>query len=562
MRRRLSRLSMILPRHKTSPGTFETDGGFIFRADSDKLHNDPELLSSNGRDISGQENEITTGIANSTLHNQQETVESATTVPPQLSSTTTLPDGLNSETESVPTGDQRQPEVGSYEHEQSQNDHSSGAGTLPYSSGDSATASSEPTIIETQPQPSAIESQSQLHQPETVTASSNFSSIPHIPNGTHSAISGEPVVLTTATGSTIPAITSSNHDGSLSRGVKQVTPPPSVPVSTSIHNKLPPISTISPPNHFRQNPPTRENSLSPLHEPGSVVESPRLSSPSSSLIFERSVQDFTIGNDDKIPSHYHSEDYIPPVLDASTTAITDSSLDPNMIEIVSLSPGSAARTRSISSGGYHHHSSQDENSPLPAGLSSPSQSSPTRSHLNQHQFNSNGTSTGSSGPNSSNGGLGLRNLGAPPVIGIAVSGASNSSKQHPTVSEGDGTANNHSNSIPVPQPASNSPSNGDRHVLSFCSFADIVTSEHTPHPNKASFSASSPSSPRSKPFADGFAGSPHSLRTIESAEALAGSEEFILAPEEFELEDDPGLVVRSMDETIRYNTGEITSQLA
>lgn len=64
--------------------------------------------------------------------------------------------------------------------------------------------------------------------------------------------------------------------------------------------------------------------------------SPRLHSPASSLIFERNVQENPLPEDvaHSIPSHIQTEDHIPPVLEASSKAITDDHLNPDEVEIV------------------------------------------------------------------------------------------------------------------------------------------------------------------------------------------------------------------------------------
>ncbi|OTB09171.1 hypothetical protein M426DRAFT_7188 [Hypoxylon sp. CI-4A] len=69
---------------------------------------------------------------------------------------------------------------------------------------------------------------------------------------------------------------------------------------------------------------------------GLYSSSPRLSSPAGSQIFERDVQEsaVVIPNSPAIPSHIQTENYIPPVLDASSEAITDDRLDPDVVEIV------------------------------------------------------------------------------------------------------------------------------------------------------------------------------------------------------------------------------------
>jgi len=64
--------------------------------------------------------------------------------------------------------------------------------------------------------------------------------------------------------------------------------------------------------------------------------SPKLHSPASSLIFERNVQENPLPEDvaHSIPSHIQTEDHIPPVLEASSKAITDDHLNPDEVEIV------------------------------------------------------------------------------------------------------------------------------------------------------------------------------------------------------------------------------------
>ncbi|KAI2467037.1 hypothetical protein F4781DRAFT_329281 [Annulohypoxylon bovei var. microspora] len=106
----------------------------------------------------------------------------------------------------------------------------------------------------------------------------------------------------------------------------------------------------SPPSITRDVPQTsskRSTTGSPIH-PGSpnitpsspsrglYSSSPRLSSPAGSQIFERDVQESSviIPNSPAIPSHIQTENYIPPVLDASSEAITDSHLNPDSVEIV------------------------------------------------------------------------------------------------------------------------------------------------------------------------------------------------------------------------------------
>ncbi|OAX81039.1 hypothetical protein ACJ72_04625 [Emergomyces africanus] len=64
--------------------------------------------------------------------------------------------------------------------------------------------------------------------------------------------------------------------------------------------------------------------------------SPRLHSPASSQIFERNVQeDFAPAQaSPSIPSHIMTENHIPPILGASSAALTDERLDPDSVEII------------------------------------------------------------------------------------------------------------------------------------------------------------------------------------------------------------------------------------
>lgn len=68
---------------------------------------------------------------------------------------------------------------------------------------------------------------------------------------------------------------------------------------------------------------------------GLSASSPRLSSPAGSQIFERDVQEAAlIPNSPAIPSHIITENHVPPVLDASSEAITDDHLNPESVEII------------------------------------------------------------------------------------------------------------------------------------------------------------------------------------------------------------------------------------
>ncbi|KAI9778424.1 MAG: hypothetical protein M1839_008070 [Geoglossum umbratile] len=86
---------------------------------------------------------------------------------------------------------------------------------------------------------------------------------------------------------------------------------------------------------------TSPSPLCPNHHPSSpnrryYSSSPRLPSPASSQIFERNVQENSLPapTSPAIPAHIQTENHIPPVLEASSLAITDGHLDPDDVEIV------------------------------------------------------------------------------------------------------------------------------------------------------------------------------------------------------------------------------------
>jgi hypothetical protein len=115
---------------------------------------------------------------------------------------------------------------------------------------------------------------------------------------------------------------------------------------TPFGSTSPPLAAIATPRTPRSYP--NDGTASP-HSPwsGSTSpsrlplrsHSPALLSPASSLIFERNVQESTIPDDcsGAIPSHIQTDDQIPPVLEASSIAITTEGLDPSDVEIVTHS---------------------------------------------------------------------------------------------------------------------------------------------------------------------------------------------------------------------------------
>ncbi|KAI1425047.1 hypothetical protein F5Y12DRAFT_714709 [Xylaria sp. FL1777] len=114
--------------------------------------------------------------------------------------------------------------------------------------------------------------------------------------------------------------------------------------STQVHSKMESTSS-SPPNTISREATKRSTtSPAPLESPRMMPSSPgrafhssspRMSSPAGSQIFERDVQESALlPTSPAIPSHITTENYIPPVLDASSEAITDDHLDPDTVEIV------------------------------------------------------------------------------------------------------------------------------------------------------------------------------------------------------------------------------------
>lgn len=89
-------------------------------------------------------------------------------------------------------------------------------------------------------------------------------------------------------------------------------------VSSSSHNTSHPYGTPSSPSRNIRS------------------SSPLLSSPASSQIFERNVQEdgFHTSTSPAIPAHINTENHIPPVLDSASAAITDDHLNPDKVEIV------------------------------------------------------------------------------------------------------------------------------------------------------------------------------------------------------------------------------------
>ena len=112
--------------------------------------------------------------------------------------------------------------------------------------------------------------------------------------------------------------------------------------TTSSHRssvpQIPQVAGLRPNSPLR-NTGTAAGSVSPpRHMPSSpgMVPSPRPHSPASSMIFERNVQEEIVPSEvsPHFATHVMTEDHIPPALDASADAITNSKLDPDAVEII------------------------------------------------------------------------------------------------------------------------------------------------------------------------------------------------------------------------------------
>lgn len=90
-----------------------------------------------------------------------------------------------------------------------------------------------------------------------------------------------------------------------------------------------------------------------------MSSSPRLSSPATSQIFERDVQESSVAmpNSPAIPSHIQVENHIPPALDATSEAITDDHLNPDSVEIVTHASHQPAAVTVTGAGPYDAQSS-------------------------------------------------------------------------------------------------------------------------------------------------------------------------------------------------------------
>ena len=100
------------------------------------------------------------------------------------------------------------------------------------------------------------------------------------------------------------------------------------PIAQPVARRVPIHSSPSRTSHPYQSPSSPPRNL--------YSSSPRIVSPAGSQIFERDVQESSlpVPNSPAIPSHIQTENHIPPVLDASSEAITNNQLDPDTVEIV------------------------------------------------------------------------------------------------------------------------------------------------------------------------------------------------------------------------------------
>ncbi|KAK7931689.1 hypothetical protein PG985_002401 [Apiospora marii] len=89
-----------------------------------------------------------------------------------------------------------------------------------------------------------------------------------------------------------------------------------------------------------------------------MSSSSRLSSPATSQIFERDVQESSVAmpNSPAIPSHIQVENHIPPALDATSEAITDDHLNPDSVEIVTHASHQPAAVAVTGTGPYETQS--------------------------------------------------------------------------------------------------------------------------------------------------------------------------------------------------------------
>ncbi|PKS05787.1 hypothetical protein jhhlp_007616 [Lomentospora prolificans] len=194
----------------------------------------------------------------------------------------------------------------------------------------------------------------------SLTESTSITSTPRLPADQTQASTarlGEPANITPAN----PTDASKSDDKSskkrsiFSLGKKKKSDTPEIqPSPKSVAAASPPLSRdtskLSTTSRSATSPSQNNNEFSFTTYPSSptrgLSSSPRLSSPAGSQIFERDVQEsVVIPTSPAIPSHIQTENHIPPVLNASSEAITDNQLDPDSVEILTHSshlPAAAA----------------------------------------------------------------------------------------------------------------------------------------------------------------------------------------------------------------------------
>ena len=138
----------------------------------------------------------------------------------------------------------------------------------------------------------------------------------------------------------VPPMNASITSASASKTPRIQTPTPSPPSSTSpmLNMQLQPPKTPTRSLNSTSSPVLTPHSPSTPHAPS---QSPlRGLSTSSSMIFERNVQEhpnnpnIPVPTSSAIPAHIQTENFIPPVLEASSLAITDRNCDVDEVEIV------------------------------------------------------------------------------------------------------------------------------------------------------------------------------------------------------------------------------------
>jgi hypothetical protein len=142
---------------------------------------------------------------------------------------------------------------------------------------------------------------------------------------------------------------------------------------------------LSPPTERRPSPRSspRMYPVSPNRR-GNRSSSPAMHSPASSQIFERNVQESVGELSPEIPQHIQIEDHIPPVLEASSLAITDDHLNPDEVQVImhaAHQPAAAAVTASIADSIYSPSIDDISGRELPLGPPEPEDNNPNYGSL-------------------------------------------------------------------------------------------------------------------------------------------------------------------------------------